>query len=313
MGGRPGWRTRALVLARPALRTAIRAADLEHARTARQRAIRRAAGSRRRRIAGSRALAHKGRRGDGVGVARRRLGQQPGAPGRAPRAPAATRCAPRCSAPNDGPRIQPQPGDGRGRAPRFRARRSSSPARRADRRRCSMAMGEWLSVTSSRELNQQKDRHRGRRADADARRGKGGDDPDLSGPRVSTRRPAARARRAVDGDKDSALDTLVREELGIDPNELGGSPWAAAARVVRAVRARRDISGGAAVSGLPAPPRSLASLAASGVALVLIGAGTSLLHRPHAVLLERAPARHRPCRGRHYLRHRPPRRVSLGG
>ena len=29
--------------------------------------------------------------------------------------------------------------------------------------------------------------------------------------------------------KDAALDTLVREEIGINPEDLGGSPWAAAA------------------------------------------------------------------------------------
>ena len=29
-------------------------------------------------------------------------------------------------------------------------------------------------------------------------------------------------------DKKAALDTLVREELGIDPAELGGNPWSAA-------------------------------------------------------------------------------------
>ena len=42
----------------------------------------------------------------------------------------------------------------------------------------------------------------------------------------------AAARALADrlmANKDSALDTLVREELGIDPDELGGSPWAAAA------------------------------------------------------------------------------------
>ena len=30
-------------------------------------------------------------------------------------------------------------------------------------------------------------------------------------------------------DKKGALDTLAREELGIDPTELGGNPWSAAA------------------------------------------------------------------------------------
>ncbi len=29
-------------------------------------------------------------------------------------------------------------------------------------------------------------------------------------------------------DKDKALDTLTREELGLDPAELGGNPWTAA-------------------------------------------------------------------------------------
>jgi VIT1/CCC1 family predicted Fe2+/Mn2+ transporter len=29
-------------------------------------------------------------------------------------------------------------------------------------------------------------------------------------------------------DKDKALDTLTREELGLDPAELGGNPWSAA-------------------------------------------------------------------------------------
>ena len=29
-------------------------------------------------------------------------------------------------------------------------------------------------------------------------------------------------------DKRAALDTLTREELGIDPAEMGGNPWSAA-------------------------------------------------------------------------------------
>src|SRR6266850_595674 len=59
-------------LARPALRTAIRAADPEHPRTARQRDVRPAARSRRCRVADCRALAQPHRRGDGGGVARGR-------------------------------------------------------------------------------------------------------------------------------------------------------------------------------------------------------------------------------------------------
>ena len=44
--------------------------------------------------------------------------------------------------------------------------------------------------------------------------------------------PEAQARALADqlmSNKDTALDTLVREELGIDPDDLGGSAWGAAA------------------------------------------------------------------------------------
>ena len=75
--------------------------------------------------------------------------------------------------------------------------------------------------------------------------------------------------------KEIALDTLVREELGIDPDELGGSAWTAAASsfFLFAVGAIVPVTpffwlGGTTVL--------VASLAASGVALLLIGAGTSL-------------------------------------
>ncbi len=75
--------------------------------------------------------------------------------------------------------------------------------------------------------------------------------------------------------KDTALDTLVREELGIDPDELGGSAWAAggtsfllfAAGAVFPVAPFFLLSGALAVA---------ASIALSGVALFAIGAGTSL-------------------------------------
>jgi len=36
------------------------------------------------------------------------------------------------------------------------------------------------------------------------------------------------ARRIIGGDQQVALDTMSREELGIDPRELGGSAWTAA-------------------------------------------------------------------------------------
>jgi VIT1/CCC1 family predicted Fe2+/Mn2+ transporter len=75
--------------------------------------------------------------------------------------------------------------------------------------------------------------------------------------------------------KETALDTLVREELGIDPADLGGSPWTAAASSfgLFATGAIFPVAPFFWLSGVPA---LLASLAASGLALILIGGGTSL-------------------------------------
>lgn len=77
-------------------------------------------------------------------------------------------------------------------------------------------------------------------------------------------------------DHDTALDTLAREELGIDPDELGGSPWAAAGTsfflfalgAVVPVLAFMLTSGTAAV---------IASLTFSGMALFATGAGITLV------------------------------------
>ncbi|MEX3946086.1 VIT1/CCC1 transporter family protein, partial [Paraburkholderia sp. BR10937] len=39
---------------------------------------------------------------------------------------------------------------------------------------------------------------------------------------------AKRVAAQIMRDKDKALDALTREELGLDPAELGGNPWTAA-------------------------------------------------------------------------------------
>ena len=39
---------------------------------------------------------------------------------------------------------------------------------------------------------------------------------------------AKRVAAEIMRDKDKALDALPREELGLDPAELGGNPWSAA-------------------------------------------------------------------------------------
>ena len=91
----------------------------------------------------------------------------------------------------------------------------------------SMALGEWISVTSSRELAEREmDTERSEielepedeRAELELLYRAKGLDPaearSLSAEIIS--RPEA------------ALDVLAREELGLDPEELGGSPWTAA-------------------------------------------------------------------------------------
>jgi VIT1/CCC1 family predicted Fe2+/Mn2+ transporter len=76
-------------------------------------------------------------------------------------------------------------------------------------------------------------------------------------------------------DPEHALDTLVREELGLDPDELG-SPWGAATGsfVAFAVGAVIPVIPYLLLTGGPA---FFASLVASLVALFLVGAGVSLL------------------------------------
>ena len=93
---------------------------------------------------------------------------------------------------------------------------------------CSMAMGEWVSVQSARELAGHQLAIEARELERDPRRGARGAGADLrgQGPR---RRAGARAGRAPDRRTPTALDTLAREELGIDPDELGGSAAVAAA------------------------------------------------------------------------------------
>ncbi len=105
---------------------------------------------------------------------------------------------------------------------------------------CSMAMGEWLSVTSSRELYEKQiatEAAELMEVPEEEKeelvliyRSKGIDEPQAR----------ALAERLLTN-KDTALDTLAREELGIDPQELGGSPWEAAGFVLRAVRRRRHL------------------------------------------------------------------------
>jgi vacuolar iron transporter family protein len=86
---------------------------------------------------------------------------------------------------------------------------------------------------------------------------------------------AARIAHRLFQDRDTALDTLVREELGLDPDELG-SPWGAA------VGSFVAFAIGAAVPVLPylvtrGPVAFAAAIAVSLASLFAVGAGVSLL------------------------------------
>jgi VIT1/CCC1 family predicted Fe2+/Mn2+ transporter len=139
---------------------------------------------------------------------------------------------------------------------------------------CSMAIGEWLSVTSSRELAQ-------RQIEIEA-------DELAHAPEEEKEElvliyqakglDETQARALADSlmaNKDTALDTLAREELGIDPDELGGSPWAAAGSSFSlfATGAIFPVAPFFWLDGLQAVT---ASIVLSGLALMAIGAGTSL-------------------------------------
>jgi vacuolar iron transporter family protein len=139
---------------------------------------------------------------------------------------------------------------------------------------CSMAMGEWLSVNSSRELFQKQIATEAMELEHSPQE----EQEELvliyQAKGLAEDQARALAKRLL-GDKEVALDTLVREELGIDPEQLGGSPWAAAAAsfilfaagAIFPVLPFFFLAGAAAIG---------ASLAISGMALGAIGAGTSL-------------------------------------
>lgn len=139
---------------------------------------------------------------------------------------------------------------------------------------CSMAMGEWLSVNSSREFNQ-------RQIDAEARELREVPDEEkeelaliYEAKGLGAQEAGALADRLM-ANRDTALDTLVREELGIDPQELGGSAWTAAGSsfLLFSAGAIFPVAPFFALSGMPA---IYASVALSSIALFLIGVGTSL-------------------------------------
>jgi vacuolar iron transporter family protein len=139
---------------------------------------------------------------------------------------------------------------------------------------CSMALGEWLSVMSARESYQ---RQIAQESD-ELEQVPGEEKEELILIYQSKGLSEAEARALADrlmANKNTALDTLVREELGIDPEQLGGSAWAAGGTsfLLFSLGAVFPVAPFAVTTGLDAV---IASVALSGLALFAIGAGTSL-------------------------------------
>ncbi len=92
---------------------------------------------------------------------------------------------------------------------------------------CSMAMGEWLSVTSSRELAEREMRTERDELEVNPEEERQELQLIYEAKGLSPEEAAAFSAKLLTDPK-AAIDVLTREELGIDPAELGGSPWVAA-------------------------------------------------------------------------------------
>jgi VIT1/CCC1 family predicted Fe2+/Mn2+ transporter len=91
----------------------------------------------------------------------------------------------------------------------------------------SMALGEWLSVQSSRELYKNQIEMEQEELENMPEE----EEEELALIYQARGLPEEEARKFAAGvmsNPATALDTMTREELGIDPGELGGSPWQAA-------------------------------------------------------------------------------------
>jgi vacuolar iron transporter family protein len=139
----------------------------------------------------------------------------------------------------------------------------------------SMALGEWLSVQSSRELYQrqieiEKDELEARPEE---------EQEELALIYQSKGVPKEQARELaahIIASGESALNTLAREELGIDPDELGGSAWEAA------LTSFFLFAAGAIVPVIPflflgGTTAVIVSIAMSAVGLFTIGAAITLM------------------------------------
>jgi len=139
----------------------------------------------------------------------------------------------------------------------------------------SMALGEWLSVQSSRELH---------RAQIETEREEilamPEEEPEelalIYHAKGMAPEEATKAAKDVMADAEAFLDTKVPEELGIDPEELGGSAWEAAGTSFFL------FATGAIIPVIPfffaaGNTAVLLSLGLAAIGLFLLGAATALV------------------------------------
>jgi vacuolar iron transporter family protein len=139
----------------------------------------------------------------------------------------------------------------------------------------SMALGEWVSVQSSRELFEKQIREEAEELAVAPEEEK----HELALIYQSKGIPEEQARAIAERlfvTRKSALDALVREEIGVDPEELGGSPWVAAATsfVLFVLGAAVPVVPFMLAGGTAA---IVASAVASGLGLFLLGAAITLM------------------------------------
>ncbi|HEY1167389.1 MAG TPA: VIT1/CCC1 family protein [Candidatus Limnocylindrales bacterium] len=140
----------------------------------------------------------------------------------------------------------------------------------------SMAIGEWLSVQSARELFA----HQVKVEREELLQIPDEEEEELTLIYQSKGLTAQQARlmsqSIVGGELGRAVDTLAREELGIDPDELGGSAWVAAVTsfFLFALGAIVPVAPFFFASGTGAV---VASIAVSAAALMLVGAAITVV------------------------------------
>jgi VIT1/CCC1 family predicted Fe2+/Mn2+ transporter len=143
----------------------------------------------------------------------------------------------------------------------------------------SMALGEWISVQSSRELFE----HQLAIEKEEIENSPQEEEMELSliyQAKGIPEKQAAELAKHVLSNPETSLDTLAREELGMDPDELGGSPWVAAGSsfLLFALGAILPVIPFLFLAGLPAV---VFSLCLSSLGLFLIGGGTTLFTGKH--------------------------------